>query len=263
MYIVHQNNQTSYHPNVASVSAKGVAPYMPRGRGLTRENILKEAFSIIDSEGSAAFTMRLLAQRLGVANMAVYNHYRDRDDILDALADKMFSDLSKAAALPTKSSKKNNRETGLVAKSRLRAILLGAHKAASEHPHIYRLAMSRPNKPATAFQVTIEALDSLKQIGLSDGDALTAYHTFLMLLQGFPFWQEGFENTPESFAKLCAKSPGAYFHASVDWLLKSLDQLKDDQLKGDQLKGKRSLPDMRRVKRPLPAANPTSRGPRR
>jgi AcrR family transcriptional regulator len=189
-------------------------------KGLTPAKILEESFAMVDADGEAALTMRGLARRLDVAAMAIYNHYADRDAILDALAERVFAELAREHA--SKPAGRGRRKW----KAKLRAIVVGAHQLAARHPHVYRLAMTRPRKPASAFELTTEAMSTLREAGLNEEQATTVYHTFLILLHGFPFWREGFElhsaecapDKPEEMAE-------RQFAASVEWLLNGIERL--------------------------------------
>ena len=59
--------------------------------------MLEEAFELVDAEGIDALTMRALGARLGVAPMAIYNHFQDRDAIIDALAPLGVTDMAMPA----------------------------------------------------------------------------------------------------------------------------------------------------------------------
>jgi AcrR family transcriptional regulator len=194
---------------------------MQRGvhKGLTPAKILDESFAIVDADGPAALTMRGLARRLNVAAMALYNHYADREAILDALSERVFSELARQnlAVLPRARGQKKW-------KSHLRSIVFAAHRLAAEHPHIYRLAMTRPNKPASAFTLTADAMNALRESGLNERQATTVYHTFLILLHGFPFWREGFErHLSECVTASSEATAERQFATSVDWLLDAIE----------------------------------------
>lgn len=191
---------------------------MSRGvrKGLTPARVLKEASAIIDADGLPALTMRALASRLGVAPMAIYNHFADREAILDALAVTVFENLAAGSSPGTgpKARRKGWRP-------RLREIMLAAQTFASQHPHLYRLAMTHPNKPAMALAVSDEALDLLQEAGLSRREALHAFHAFVLMMHGYPLWREGLEQHNEALAAEFCANPEEQFAASVDWLLKA------------------------------------------
>src|SRR2546427_11250328 len=67
-------------------------PAARRGR-LTREHILEAALRIADREGLAALTMRRLGADLGVAPMALYVHFRSKEELLTGLSDRIADEL--------------------------------------------------------------------------------------------------------------------------------------------------------------------------
>jgi AcrR family transcriptional regulator len=60
-----------------------------RSRGLSHERILDEALALVDERGLTALTTRALGQRLGVDPTAVYRHFRNKDELVNALADRI------------------------------------------------------------------------------------------------------------------------------------------------------------------------------
>ncbi|WP_051791595.1 TetR/AcrR family transcriptional regulator [Amycolatopsis jejuensis] len=55
--------------------------------GLTREAIVAAAEVVAERSGVAKLSLRAVAAELGVSAPAIYNHVRDRDELLDAVAD--------------------------------------------------------------------------------------------------------------------------------------------------------------------------------
>lgn len=64
-----------------------------RRRGLDPDVIVESALDIADTEGLDAVTIRRLAQEHQVTPMALYRHFKDKDDILQALADRLLADV--------------------------------------------------------------------------------------------------------------------------------------------------------------------------
>jgi AcrR family transcriptional regulator len=60
---------------------------------LTRERVLQTAIALADEHGIQAFSMRKLADRLGVAAMSLYHHVPKKDQWLDAMIDIVFSEI--------------------------------------------------------------------------------------------------------------------------------------------------------------------------
>jgi AcrR family transcriptional regulator len=65
----------------------------PGRRRLTRELVLRAAITHADAGGLEALTMRQLAEDLEVAPMALYRHVANKDDLIDAMVDVVFSEI--------------------------------------------------------------------------------------------------------------------------------------------------------------------------
>ncbi|MFF4313711.1 TetR/AcrR family transcriptional regulator [Streptomyces sp. NPDC001507] len=73
----------------------------PRKPLLSTDRIVRAARELVDAEGLAAVSTRRLAAELGVSGPSLYNHFRTKDEILEAVADSvsaqvdlsMFEDL--------------------------------------------------------------------------------------------------------------------------------------------------------------------------
>src|SRR3954454_7981443 len=60
---------------------------------LSRERVLETAIALADQHGLEAFSMRKLADELGVAAMSLYHHVPNKDQWLDAMIDLVFSEI--------------------------------------------------------------------------------------------------------------------------------------------------------------------------
>ena len=63
------------------------------GRRLDPEKVVDSALAIADDEGPAAVTFRRLAGQHEVTPMALYRHFKDKDDLLAALGDRLLADV--------------------------------------------------------------------------------------------------------------------------------------------------------------------------
>lgn len=61
-------------------------------RGLTRDQLVRTAIAIADTEGLGAVSMRGVAARLGVAAMAPYRYVRGKDELVLLMADAAFGE---------------------------------------------------------------------------------------------------------------------------------------------------------------------------
>lgn len=58
-----------------------------------RRRAVEEALAIIDAEGLESFSIRRLADALGMRGASLYHHFKDKDEILDGVATLAFSEL--------------------------------------------------------------------------------------------------------------------------------------------------------------------------
>lgn len=58
---------------------------------LSAQQIVETALRMVEADGSAALSLRRLADRLHVTPMALYWHFSDKDALLDALAERLFA----------------------------------------------------------------------------------------------------------------------------------------------------------------------------
>jgi AcrR family transcriptional regulator len=60
---------------------------------LSRDTVIDRALALADTEGLDGVTIRRLGQELGVTPMALYWHVRNKDELLDAMGDRIFESL--------------------------------------------------------------------------------------------------------------------------------------------------------------------------
>ncbi len=67
---------------------------------LTRGLVLQTALKLADQGGLESLSMRKLGQELGVAAMALYYHFANKDEIVDGIVDLVFTEVELPAATP-------------------------------------------------------------------------------------------------------------------------------------------------------------------
>jgi len=67
-------------------------PSRPRPT-LTRDDLVRAALALLDEAGFDGLTMRNLAERLGVQAASLYNHVRDKREVLALLADAIMAEV--------------------------------------------------------------------------------------------------------------------------------------------------------------------------
>ena len=60
---------------------------------LSKAAVVDRALKLADAEGLDALTIRKLAQDLGVTPMALYWHFRSKDELLEGLAERVWSEV--------------------------------------------------------------------------------------------------------------------------------------------------------------------------
>lgn len=65
----------------------------PSRKNLTKERILKEAIRIADIKGLETFSMRQLGRALNVEAMAIYHHYKNKDQLRDAMLNSVHFEI--------------------------------------------------------------------------------------------------------------------------------------------------------------------------
>src|ERR1700760_1857663 len=60
---------------------------------LTRAVVVDRALQLADADGLEALTIRKLATDLGVTPMALYWHFRSKDELLEGLAERVWSEI--------------------------------------------------------------------------------------------------------------------------------------------------------------------------
>lgn len=68
----------------------------PYHHGNLRESLLAAAIELIAESGPAGFTLREVARRAGVSHNAPYRHFRDKGELLGAVAAQGFRELNAA-----------------------------------------------------------------------------------------------------------------------------------------------------------------------
>lgn len=182
-----------------SVKRKNKPGRPAAGQSISPGQVAEAALQLIDSDGIDAFSMRRLGQELGVEAMALYNHFKDKEAILDAVASLI---LASVPLPPGKGSWK----------SRFKALCAGIRSAARQKPNLFRLAMNRPLPPPTGLPLVESALTALADAGLKGEAHAGAYHTCWLYVRSFCLWEiEEFINKPDAanLATMAAKYPRA------------------------------------------------------
>lgn len=107
----------------------------PYHHGNLRETLLESALGIVDTEGPEALSMRALAREVGVSSAAPFRHFSDKQQLLDAIAERAGSELdAKLDEVAVDSAD---------ALTQFRAMTVAYVRHAAEHPALFGLIHSR------------------------------------------------------------------------------------------------------------------------
>ncbi len=129
--------------------------------------MVERALELADKSGLDALTIRKLATELGVTPMALYWHFRGKDELLDGLTERLWGEVD-----PTVDRSAPWTE-------QIRTLFESLLKVLRAHPAAPDLLL-RAKKPAdAASEVTELALDILRSAGFSPEDASYAARSAL------------------------------------------------------------------------------------
>ena len=139
---------------------------------MTRERILQAAISLADRHSIESLSMRKLGQELGVEAMSLYNHVRNKVDMLDGMVDVVFSEID----LPA---------NGVDWRIAMRKRAISAREALLRHPWAIGLMESRATPGPATLRHHDAVLGSLRTAGFSIDLAAHAYSILDGYVYGF------------------------------------------------------------------------------
>jgi AcrR family transcriptional regulator len=150
----------------------------PWHRGLDRDAVATAALRILDEDGEPALTMRHLAAVLGVEAASLYAHVESKDDLVDAVLDRVLDEVVLPA--PT-----NDPRADLVAS-------LGTYRRTLlAHPAAVPLFTERATRSASQVRLIERSLGLLAAAGLSTRAAVDTHVTLLAYTLGFVVQEVG------------------------------------------------------------------------
>lgn len=153
----------------------------PRPREpLTRDRVVDAALQVMDAEGLEAVSMRRVAREVGVEAMSLYHHVEDKEDLLDAVCERVMAGFEFPA--PTGDWADDCRRAARAWRRLLK-----------DHPNVMRLFAEQrgPVRTVESMRPTEYALRLLRAGGLSDRDSAQAFHAFGGYIQGFVMMELG------------------------------------------------------------------------
>jgi AcrR family transcriptional regulator len=186
---------------------KSPQPRTRRPRGsLTREVIL-DAAEAVAAQGFDALSMRAVAARLGAVPMALYNHFATKEELVDALLDRV---LSRFEPQPTSDDWTDD----------LREFARAHRRLLVEHPWAVAPLFTQPNPGMSSVRIGELALRILRRGGLSDARAVAAFSGIIALNYGWSSFTAARDLDPEGpshdVGAMLAQLPRSDYPLTVD-----------------------------------------------
>jgi AcrR family transcriptional regulator len=144
----------------------------PSRRPLSRRRVLKAAMTHADRRGLDDLSMRKLADSLHVAPMALYHYVADKDDLIDAMIDVVFSEIDLPAA-------------GADWKSAMRQRAISVRDVLARHPWAISLMKALIHPGPANLRHHDAVLGNLRAAGFSLEMAAHAYSVMDSYIYGF------------------------------------------------------------------------------
>src|SRR5687767_1168595 len=188
---------------------------------LTRERVLAAAIGLADRDGIDALSMRKLGQALGVEAMSLYNHVKNKDDILDGIVDMVVIKFE----LP---------QLGTDWKAAIRRTAMTAHEVLVQHPWAASLMLSPARMSSARLRYMEGILGSLRQGGFSAEMTHHAYHALDSHISGFTLWQVHFQFDPKEADDIAANFLGRLGPDTYPYLLEHAGEHMKESRPGDE-----------------------------
>ena len=141
---------------------------------LSRDRIAEAALARIDAEGLDALSMRKLGTDLGVEAMSLYNHVRNKDDLLRAVSELLhdkvlgYYDVESSASWQDKA----------------RVMAYAWWRVGNEHPNAFTLIADNPVQGLAGIKVLAECMNLFTDAGFSLDAAVQAFQAAAAWLIG-------------------------------------------------------------------------------
>jgi len=139
---------------------------------LSREGISAAALQLIDQEGLEGLSMRRLGTGLGVEAMALYHHFRNKGELLDAVMDRMLDEID----WPERGS--------MPPLTRLRTMFESYRQLAIKHPHAFILLAYRRFNTEHSFALYERVLEAMEDLGLDAALSARYFRMFGYYMNG-------------------------------------------------------------------------------
>jgi TetR/AcrR family tetracycline transcriptional repressor len=142
---------------------------------LSRDRVIGAALRVMDKDGLEAVSMRRVAREVGVEAMSLYNHVQGKDDLLEGIRQRVFSEFV-FPDLDPDDPYENGRRVAQSWRDLLKA-----------HPNMLELLAEEHEPPSSleAFQAMEVGLAVLSSMGVPEDEIVQVFHAFGGYIQGY------------------------------------------------------------------------------
>ena len=163
---------------------------------LSKHRIVVAAVALAERRGFEVLTMRNLAHALGAAPMSLYRHFGNKEQLVDAMVDVVFSEMY----VPT---------IGGRWKAELRERGISAREALKRHPWANGLMESRTTPGAASAEHHNATMGCLREAGFPFREAVHAYNLLDSYTYGFALQETTIPfETPEESSEMAEITVG-------------------------------------------------------
>jgi TetR/AcrR family transcriptional regulator, tetracycline repressor protein len=144
---------TAYSCQVMGVTKISDAEQASERTRLSRSAVVERALELADADGVTALTIRRLANELGVTPMALYWHFRNKEQLIAGVADRIWSEI------------RSDIDPAAAWHSQLRGLLDSLIEVLRAHPSASELVLGANKLGTASQQVTEVALQVLHNAG--------------------------------------------------------------------------------------------------
>ena len=143
-----------------------------RPRGSLTPEVILDAAEEVAGQGFEALTMRAVAAKLGAVPMALYNHFATKEQLVDALLDRVLGRFEPVPPTDDWSAD-------------LRAFARAHRRLLTDHAWAVAPLFSHPSPGIGAIRIGELALAILRRAGFSDAHAVAAFSAVIALNYGW------------------------------------------------------------------------------
>jgi AcrR family transcriptional regulator len=175
---------------------------------LSKQAVVDRALTLADAAGLESLTIRRLATELGVTPMALYWHFRSKEELTDALADRIWGEISTDVDRTAPWARQ------------LRGLLESLVAVLRAHPSAAKLLVGSEKQVPSAREVTEVTLAVLQEAGFDARYAAeiarSALWTGLTLVMNEPGFEPGLSQDERAelqrrkMVELASLPPGQY-----------------------------------------------------